>query len=333
MEATFLISAHIRGRTLTKMYKMKNLRLFAFALLALSLGFVACGDDDTMEGPKTIAELASETDNLSSLVAALDAADLVSTLNGSGPFTVFAPTNDAFDKFLSDNGFAALSDVPTDVLTSILLNHVVAGKVVSSSLSTGYVESSATGPGGNPMNMYISTDAGVTINGVSSVSTADIDASNGVIHIVDAVIGLPTVVTFATADPTFTNLVSALTRPSLGVDYVGTLSGTGPFTVFAPTNEAFGALVTELGIGGLADIDDATLNAVLQYHVVNGANVRAEDLSNGQEVTTFGGADFTIDLSSGAAIVDANNRTTQIVVTDVQANNGVVHVVSQVLLP
>jgi len=312
---------------------MKISRLLAFTLLTLCIGFVSCGDDETVDDPKTITDLAAETDNLSSLVAALDAAGLVSTLNGTGPFTVFAPTNDAFDKFLSDNGFATLSDVPTDLLSNILLNHVVAGKVLSTDLSTGYVESSATGAGNNPMNMYVSTDSGVTINGVSSVTTADIDASNGVIHLVDAVIGLPTVVTFATADPTFSTLVSALTRQSLGVDYVGTLSGDGPLTVFAPTNDAFGALLTELGVSGLSDIDDATLNAVLQYHVVNGANVRAADLSDGQVVSTLGGSDFTVDLSNGAGIIDAKSRNTQIVVTDVQSNNGVIHVISQVLLP
>ncbi len=314
---------------------MKTLRLFGFALLMVSLGFVSCGDDDDdMDNdPQTISNLASETADLSSLVAALGAADLVSTLEGDGPFTVFAPTNAAFDKFLSDNGFATVADVPADLLKNILLNHVVGGKNLSTGLATGYVESSATGAGGNAMNMYISTDGSVTINGVSTVATADIDASNGVIHIVDAVIGLPTVVTFATADPTFSTLVSALTRESLGVDYVGVLSGEGPFTVFAPTNDAFGALLTELSAGGLGDIDDATLNAVLQYHVVNGANVRAGDLTDGQVVATFGAAEFTIDLSDGASITDANDRNTKIVVTDVQANNGVIHVVSQVLLP
>ena len=313
---------------------MKTLRLFGFALLMISLGFISCGDDEE-EGndAQNIVEIALEEDNLSSLVAALTAADLVSTLEGDGPFTVFAPTNEAFETFLSANGFAGVSDVPVDILRNILLNHVVGGKNVSSALTTGYVESSATGAGENPMNMYISTDVGVVINGVSAVTAADIDATNGVIHIVDAVIGLPTVVTFATADPTFSTLVSALTRESLGVDYVGLLSGDGPFTVFAPTNDAFGALLTELGAGGLGDIEDDILNAVLQYHVVNGANVRAGDLSDGQIVSTFAGNEFTIDLSDGASITDAQGRNTQIVVTDVQTNNGVLHVVSQVLLP
>jgi uncharacterized surface protein with fasciclin (FAS1) repeats len=311
---------------------MKTLRLFGLALLMISLGFVSCGDDEENE-PQNIAELASATDNLSTLVAALDAADLVSTLEGTGPFTVFAPTNAAFDKFLSNNGFSELDDVPVEVLKNILLNHVVGGKNISTGLTTGYVESSATGAGGNTMNMYISTEDGVTINGVSTVTTADVDASNGVVHIVDEVIGLPTIVTFATADPTFGTLVEALTKESLGVDYVGLLSGDGPFTVFAPTNDAFGALLNELGAGGLDDIDDATLNAVLQYHVVNGANVLAEDLSDGQVISTFAGAEFSIDLSDGAKITDARGRSTEIVVTDVQTNNGVIHVVSQVLLP
>jgi len=312
---------------------MKTLRLFGLALLMISLGFISCGDDDENNDPENIAQIALKTDNLTSLVAALDAADLVSTLEGAGPFTVFAPTDAAFDKFLSDNGFATLSDVPVDVLKNILLNHVVGGKNVSTGLSTGYVESSATGADGNTMNMYISTDGGVSINGVSTVTTADVDASNGVIHIVDAVIGLPTVVTFATVDPTFETLVAALTRESLGVDYVGTLSGDGPFTVFAPTNDAFGALLTELEATGLGDIDDDTLNAVLQYHVVNGLNVLAGSLTNGQVVSTFGGAEFTIDLSDGASITDARDRNTSIIVTDVQANNGVIHVVERVLLP
>jgi len=313
---------------------MKTLRLFGLALMITSLGFISCGDDaDEGNDAKTIAEIASETDNLSSLVAALDAADLVSTLEGAGPFTVFAPTNTAFDNFLTANGFAELGDVPVDMLKNILLNHVVSGKTLSTGLTTGYVESSATGAGGNTMNMYISTDGGVTINGVSNVTSADIDASNGVVHVVDAVIGLPTVVTFATADPTFGTLVTALTRESLGVDYVATLSGDGPFTVFAPTNDAFGDLLTELEFDGLADISDDVLNAVLQYHVVSGANVRSTGLSNGQTVSTFGGAEFTIDLSDGASIIDANDRKTAIAVTDVQANNGVIHVVGQVLVP
>jgi uncharacterized surface protein with fasciclin (FAS1) repeats len=141
-------------------------------------------------------------------------------------------------------------------------------------------------------------------------------------------------VTFATADPTFETLVAALTREDQP-DFVGTLStpnGTSPapFTVFAPTNDAFADLLDELSLGSLDDIDTATLTATLNYHVIAEANVRADDLVSGP-VTTLGG-DIEIDADNGT-ITDANGRVINIIVTDVQAANGVVHVVSRVILP
>jgi len=309
----------------------KILVIFSLAIFAVS-----CGDDDepTGSGDPTIAELASDTDDLSILVAALDRADLVSTLNGAGPFTVFAPTNDAFENFLTANGFNSLEDIPVEVLSSVLLNHVVSGSVSSSQLSTGYIETAATeATSGANINMYVNTSNGVTLNGSSQVTQADIVADNGIVHIVNEVIGLPTVVTFATADNTFSTLVSALTRSDLTTDFVSVLSGDGPFTVFAPTNDAFTALVGELGISGLGDIDTATLDAVLKYHVVGGANVLSTMLSDDMAVETLANVGFSIDLDNGAEIVDNRGRRISIIVTDVQASNGVIHAVDRVILP
>ena len=283
----------------------------------------------------TIAGLAMMNGELSILVDALDRAGLVSVLNDrNAEYTVFAPTNLAFLSFLDDLGFDSLDDVPVDVLTQVLLNHVLNGTALSTDLSTGYVNSLATFGGEDNLSMYISTADGVRINGVSSVDLADQTAANGVVHIVDAVIGLPTVVTFATADPTFETLVAALTREDQP-DFVGILStanGTepAPFTVFAPTNDAFGDLLAELELGGLDEIDGATLTATLNYHVIGGANVRAEDLVSG-EVGTLGGA-ITINAAA-ATITDSNGRLINIIVTDVQAANGVVHVINKVILP
>ena len=155
---------------------MKNLSQL-FLLFVLVFGVVACSDDDdtNVNEEMTIAELAIETESLSSLVAALQRADLVSVVDGTTEFTVFAPTNDAFAAFLAEKGFASLDDVPVDVLSSILLNHVVAGEVVSTDLTTGYVKSNAQeSTSGNFIDLYIDTNNGVTINGASSVSTADI---------------------------------------------------------------------------------------------------------------------------------------------------------------
>ena len=315
-----------------------------FALLALAFTFTACSDDDETTTPTpeplNIVETAQASADLTSLVAALGAADgdLVNVLSG-GDFTVLAPTNAAFDSFLTANGFADLSEVPTDVLANILLNHVIAGSEMSTDLTAagaGYKQTNATNADGDVLSLYFNTTSGVVFNGTSTVVTADIEASNGVIHIVDEVIGLPTVATFATADPTFETLVAALTRPDLEVPFVTILSSTGqgtPLTTFAPTNEAFGDLLTELGIDDLSEIDVDTLTAVLLTHVVGEANVRAEDLTQDMPVPTLSGESLTVDLTNGPQLVDPNGRVSNIIANNVQAYNGVVHVIDKVVLP
>ena len=308
-------------------------------VLTLLITTISCSNDDdntVTTQPQNIVEIALETPNLTSLVAALTAADgdLVTVLQGDGPFTVLAPTNDAFTAFLSANGFNTLEDVPTDVLTQILLNHVIMADVVANDLITsgaGYTNTLATGPNNNAMSLYFNTSDGVTFNGVSTVTQADIEATNGTIHIVDAVIGIPTVVTFAVADPSFSTLVTALTDLTPATDFVSTLEGEGPFTVFAPTNEAFSALP--------AIPEEEALTQVLLYHVVGG-NVTSSDLTNPGETTaeSLQGDSITITLpgSEGniANITDASGATDiGIVAVDVQAGNGVIHVLNKVMIP
>lgn len=285
--------------------------------------------------PETIYELAAADADLSSLKAAIDRAGLSEVLNGDGTFTVFAPSNAGFASFLQANGFGNLNDVPVDVLRKVLLNHVLGAEVPSSSVSTGYVSTLAMSAAANRnLSMYINTQSGVKINGVSNVTAVDIEATNGVIHKVDAVIGLPTIVTHAVANPNFSNLVAALTRDDMP-DFVSILSGTAnsPFTVFAPDNAAFGSLLTELGLGGLGDIPQATLENVLKYHVVAGANVASTDITNNMVVTTFQGGTFTITTNGGVKITDANGRMSNVVATDVQCDNGIIHVIDKVILP
>jgi len=141
-----------------------------------------------------------------------------------------------------------------------------------------------------------------------------------------------TIVEIAQGNPNFSILVQALTRSDLSTNYATVLSGDGPFTVFAPTNAAFQALLTELGAGSLNDIPATTLEAVLKYHVVSG-KVLAGSLTEGQEVTTLNGAKFTIGLTGGAKITDANARVSNITATDIEGTNGVIHVIDKVVLP
>ena len=316
---------------------MKKLfKLSAFVFLFGFL-FVSCDESrDDVETPKTIYELASMDADLSNLKAAIDKAGLASTLGASGSFTVFAPSNAAFTQFLADNGFANLNDVPNAALKEILLNHVLSNKVMAAQVTTGYVSTLAKGNASSSKNlsMFINTASGVKINGISTVTKTDITASNGVIHKVDKVIGLPTVVTHALANPNFSSLVSALTRNDMP-DFAGILSGTtnSPFTVFAPTNAAFSSLLAELNLPNLAAVPAPTLENVLKYHVVAGANVLSTDITNNMNVTTFQGGTFKITTTGGVKITDANNRVSNVIATDVQCSNGVIHAIDRVLLP
>ncbi len=286
-----------------------------------------------------IVDHAAANADFSSLVAALGAADgnLIDVLNGDGPFTVLAPDNDAFTAFLDG---ADLGGINKTVLTRTLLNHVIGANVSASDLTglgAGYTNTSVNGPGENPMSLYFNTSSGVQFNGTSTVTTADVVGSNGIIHAVDGVIALPTVVTFAAADPNFTTLVTALTELTPGTDFVSILSRTEgdnldninpDFTVFAPTNDAFAELDAIPG--------ETTLTQILLHHVVGEANLASSALSEGDNpATTLQGDDITVTVIGNPVLVTdgAGNEDIGIIATDVQADNGVIHVVDKVMLP
>lgn len=304
-------------------------------ILALATVSISCNDDETKPTDNTITGIAASSRDFDILVEALKEVNLAETLQGPGPFTVFAPTDEAFAKFLRKTPYRTVKDVPKNILKQILLNHVVSGSFQSTALTTGYIKTLATNTtsGSNTMSMYVdltnAATTGVMLNGFSKVETADIIATNGVIHVVDKVIDLPTIVTHATANKNFTSLVGALTGAGQP-DFVGILSGTGPFTVFAPTNTAFTSLNSEL-VGGIAGVSASNLTKVLQYHVVNGS-VLSGDLTNGL-LPTLLKQNFTVTLSGGPKIIDVNKRTSTIIAADVQCSNGVIHVLDKVLLP
>ncbi|WP_299246761.1 fasciclin domain-containing protein [uncultured Aquimarina sp.] len=249
--------------------------------------------------------------------------------------TLLAPDDDAF------TALGDISGVPVATLEQILLNHVLAGTNVSTALTTTYSNTLATyGDTMNNLSIYINTDSGVSFNGISDVSEADIVASNGVIHKVDAVITLPTVVTFATADANFSTLVSALTDLTPMTDFAailsrtegGNLDGIDPdFTVFAPVNAAFDAL---------AEIpDESGLTPILLHHVIGATNVRSGDLSDGLVTPgTLEGDALTVSIpGTNGAIANltdgAGNDDIEIVAVDVQASNGVIHVINKIMVP
>lgn len=274
----------------------------------------------------SITDLAIATPTLSNLVAALQAADgdLPAVLAGEGPFTVFAPTDDAFATFLSDNGFASLSDVPVDVLTQVLLNHVVSGANFSTDLTAGYISTLSTaGVGGNNLSMLVDLSNSVTLNGVSNVTAPDNKAINGVVHIVDAVIGLPNIVDHAVANPNLSELVGALTMDG-NTTFTTLLSDSETdFTVFAPVNAAFTAFMNP---------NSNDLNAILANHVIAGAAAFSSGLTNSYVTTAATNADgdnlsMYINTDDGVTI----NGASTVAAADIVATNGVIHAVDAVI--
>ena len=283
--------------------------------------------------PKDVVDTAVAAGTFQTLAAALTAADLVTTLKGTGPFTVFAPTDAAFAKLPAGTVDTLLKPENKAMLQAILTYHVVAGKVLAADVVK---LTKATTVQGQDVTIAV-TGTTVKVND-ANVTATDILASNGVIHVIDTVLLPPTnsgtggaggsalkdIVDTAVAADTFKTLAAALTA----ADLVTTLKGTGPFTVFAPTDAAFAKLPAGTVDTLLKPENKAMLQAILKYHVVAG-KVLAADVVKLTKATTVQGQDVTIAVTG--TVVKVNDAT--VTATDVLATNGVIHVIDTVLLP
>ncbi len=314
---------------------MSLLKLLFTGALALTL--VAChNDDDPKPVPpptKNIVETATAAGGFTTLLAAAGAADpaVVAALTGPGPVTLFAPTDDAFTALLAELNLTAnqlLADKA--LLTTVLTYHVVPSKVLKANIPVGKAIKSVQGD-----IFKVDTNSAGALqvfdgrNRASNITRTDILATNGVIHVIDKVI-LPAnknIVATAQGLPDFSTLVEAVVAAGL----VDTLSGTGPFTVFAPTNTAFANALADLGVTkAQLFADTALLSKILRYHVVPSRVLKAE-IPFGTAVATVQGETLIIDTT--ATITDQRARTAKIGPADVLTSNGVIHVIDKVILP
>jgi len=321
-----------------------------FLVFSLLFALIACGEEEVVvtttaedveeikiiekstpypekEVEKSIAEIAVDG-GFNTLVAALDAADLVETLSGEGTFTVFAPTDEAFAA-LPDGMLEDLLADP-NALKQILLYHVVGDVVMAETVVT--LDNAETLEGSTVAIEVV--DGNVFLND-SQVTSTDIEASNGVVHVIDKVLvpemedavsndvveDVKSIAEVAVAGG-FNTLVAALSA----ADLVETLSGDGAFTVFAPTDEAFAALPEGMLEGLLADTE--ALTQILLYHVV-GDVVKAETVVTLDEAETLAGDKVSIEVVDGNVFVNDSKVTS----TDIEASNGVIHVIDKVLVP
>ena len=324
---------------------MKRFSVFAMLLTITALVLVACApaaapteepvaepEPTAMPEPeamlKDIVDTAAADGRFQTLVAGVQAAELTETLKGEGPFTVFAPTDDAFARLPAGTLDELLKPENKQTLTDILLYHVVSGNVMASDVVN--LDSASTVLG---KDVTIKVEDGKVFINDAEVIITDIETSNGTIHVIDSVILPPaeeaaapgTIVDIAVADGRFNTLVAAVTAANL----VDTLSGDGPFTVFAPTDDAFAALPAGTLDSLLLPENKQQLTDILLYHVVSG-EVMASDVVGLSSAPTVLGKDIAITVKDGKVFL---NDTVQVIITDIEASNGVIHVIDAVLLP
>jgi len=312
--------------------------VFSFSAL------IACGSDGggppaplnesagspPSDGPGTILEVAQSAGDFETLLAAVEAAGLESTLaDANGEFTVFAPTDEAFEA-LPDGTLDSLLADP-EQLSNILLYHVIADSAVASDTALSLVGTTQVMANGEKLALTLRGDA-LYLN-ESVVIETDIEASNGVIHVIDAVLTPVTIpepqgsiVDIALSNPDLTTLVAALQA----TDLVGTLADeTATFTVFAPTDDAFAALGEDTIAALLSDTE--SLTDVLLYHVVGGAAADSIDATSryGDVLTMANEDEVAVDIREGELFVNE----ARIIIRDIPATNGIIHVIDAVLLP
>ncbi len=338
-----------------KIFQINKITILSLLILFMS----SCSNGDEISpivnkptgASQNIVQLVQASPDLSRLLEAITKAELGLTLSGTGTFTVFAPTNAAFDAAGLSSSVINAYSTPAEIssLRETLLNHVFSTTKKTTDLTIGYYKTQGKGSASttNTLSMYInntissSGENQITINGGTTnkggiITSGNIEAINGIIHKVNGVILPPKIINHANANPNFSTLVSTLSgagQPTGANSFMSILSGTNIYTVFAPTNSAFTA-ATFITSSTTA----AQVTKVLNYHITNafGGNILSTSLSNSLgpiPMLTTPVQNTTINITGGAKIIDQAGNNCNIIGTDVQCANGVIHAIERVLLP
>lgn len=307
-----------------------------FGTLGITVFITGCDKDDDPVVTNTITDVVVRNDNFSTLEAAVIKANAQGTLSGTGPFTVFAPDNNAFTA--SGITSTVLNSLTPAQASSIILYHAIGAKIMAADVPAGPNAKVITASGDS---VFVTRNAsGVYVNGIR-VNTADVGADNGVIHVIGRVLLPPSgnIVETAVASG-LDSLVKAVTRATTaagGDPSLATTLSTAKLTVFAPTNAAFTQLLSALSLTDINQIPIGTLLAVLRYHVV-GNRAFSSDLANGN-LAMLAGGNTTINLTGGTGggpSIKGNGNgvnVSNITATNIICRNGVVHLIDRVLIP
>jgi transforming growth factor-beta-induced protein len=325
-------------------------KLSLLIFLSLSMGLTSCNTDDEDEAPpstpsptKNIAELTQGNPQFSILWDALIFTDLVDNFEQSGSLTLFAPNNEAFNTFFDDNEIIdhngdgsrvddAATELGVEELTYILRYHAIEGKIASgdvtaaqyrSTLSTNSPELTPLSLRTSKINNTLILNGGIGIGAI--VVNANLDATNGILHEIDGVLVMPNVVDHAIANPDLSELLRAVTTTNSW----DSLCPLATLTVFAPLNSAF-----ESRSATIEGLSHSQISDMLQYHVLE-IQLRQDQITEGNAYTLLG-QEFSINFgadNSTLILTDSEGKEATVVLTNVQATNGVVHIIDNVLFP
>ena len=259
--------------------------------------------------------------DLSSFKKALEKSGILNAVKTTVPLTVFAPTNAAFNEFLAKYGFPAIDDVDPNALAPVLAYHMVNAGITSNLFANGYMATMCEGPDFQRIGLLMNSTTQV-LNGQARITEKDIIASNGVIHIIDKVLKPPSVIELLRQNPALEQMVTALRKTKLDT----LLTNPGPFTVFAPSDEAFDKFLQDEGVAGFDEIPEEKLLSIIKHHIGYGNLIVRYPVSK------------TIQMLNGTLTIETGyyflvDNYVNIVGIDIQASNGIVQVIDQVLIP
>ncbi|WP_308992460.1 fasciclin domain-containing protein [Mariniflexile litorale] len=302
-------------------------------------------DNDPPIHTNTIARLLSNGSKVKLFTKALDRVHFLDDLHGTKKYTVFAPDDDAFEDFLEENDYDEIDDIPKSELKKIILNHIIPTKEISMDdlldMDKEYVESSAG------YSLFIEVDVDeISINRTTKLDdeVLDVEASNGIIHLVNNVINTPTIATFLELDTQFSSLYKGLTTATPNTDFITSLksletddASDAPFTVFAPNNEAIETfLETNDNWDKIEDIDESTLSPILKHHIITTKAISKKTLTDGlQSAKSLEGDNLVFTkLNDKITIKDGSgNESIKILIFDIKTRNGIIHCIESVLIP
>jgi len=313
--------------------------LHRFLIITLVLvSFSSCVDDDdngnVINGP-TALDYLIDSPNHSIFLDALARTQLDQILDNSGSITIFAPTDQAFSVFLAANDYGNVGAIPEDLLRTLLLYHIQSESRTVDQYNSQYYKTQAS-VDASQMDAFVSlTNDVLRINNEASVTIPDNRVSNGIVHVVDTVLDLPNVITLLAANPTFSNLVTAFNQEGLSLILDDNTAASAPFTLFAPSNAAFTALIASNPNDNLNNFQDVlnqnNFNNKLRYHLLGNQRLRLDDFVDGETINPLGTGTFVINTTAGATILDGSGTRTNLIATNLTAFNGVIHQLDFVL--